>query len=48
VVQRGKLLAYLNTGVLETESGPRGDRKRPRRVMDREDLQSLLPFGETA
>jgi predicted ATPase len=48
VVQRGKLLAYLNTGVLETEPGPREDRKRHRRVMDREDLQTLLPFGETA
>jgi predicted ATPase len=37
-VSRGKLLAYLNPFVRETPA------EKPRRVVDREDIQSLLPF----
>jgi predicted ATPase len=50
VVSRGKLLAYLNPGLLqlEPEPGIRGNRQKVRRVIDRPELQPYLPFGETA
>jgi predicted ATPase len=47
VMSKGKLLAYLNPAMPEaSESGLNG--QKVRRVMDRPDLQLLLPFSGTA
>ena len=44
IVSKGKLLAYLNPA-----SSPRpGITRRTKRVVDRDDLQMLLPFGRQA
>jgi hypothetical protein len=44
VVSKGKLLAYLNPA---SPSQPM-EKRRTRRVVDRDDLQMLLPFGRRA
>jgi hypothetical protein len=51
-VSRGKLLAYLNPFVTDEENlsqlqgglKPKPTLAQPRRVVDRSDLQMLLPF----
>jgi hypothetical protein len=45
-VSRGTLAAYLNPviGITETIETTNGNGKRRRRVIDRADLQMLLPF----
>jgi hypothetical protein len=49
-VSRGKLLAYLNPCVMDSDTGliRSTGKARVKRVVDREDLQAYLPFGETA
>jgi predicted ATPase len=49
-VPRGRLLAYLNPGLLDPAlaADDSSRQKRIKRVIDRPDLQEYLPFGETA
>jgi predicted ATPase len=49
-VPRGKLLAYLNPSLPDSDMGQSHSSKatRVKRVVDRPDLQDFLPFGETA
>lgn len=44
VISKGKLLAYLNPALIGIDAGQTG--QKARRVIDRPDLEPLLPFAE--
>ncbi|MEO8435002.1 MAG: hypothetical protein ABI596_08920, partial [Pyrinomonadaceae bacterium] len=47
-IPKGKLIAYLNPiANSESESDTESDAPKIRRVMDREDLQLLLPYSQS-